>query len=528
MVSRSGSSTIFGCTHSGGRIRPLRDTRGLGVFIYSVKTPRRVEVSFGLPSGTRRNNVSLLTGPNGAGKTDVLASIAHVFHGHRRNTYGASVQWAKRTAIRVTESPLVADDVFERHERIHLVAQTFSPFSRFPSIRRLPPRFSTSIFAQSESSDEYACIGFNQASRIELAKLSFSIVQNAILRLSERPSTAKVAFDVLAELGFKDGIQLEYRASKFLSALAAIADDTNALDDVLENFRLTGDFIIGNSHFERKVLKRLRRELDNGGVNETAEYLRHAINMIEEHRAEAVWIKNRSLETYSFLAFQDRHKMSADFPFLQSFSVLARLELIEMIGCKLTPVASSPVDLRRASSGQQQMLCSIFGLAAALEDDSVVLIDEPELSLHPRWQMNFFRHLETALEVVTGCHVIVATHSALIAQAAATHGVDIISMGAEDLVTSKTGSSQRSHASVEELLVNVFGTPIPNSLHISKEIFGLVTKAESGTSTDRYEAIEQLRKYMSLYQRHGEGSHEMVALLDKALRLLTSASSVQA
>lgn len=30
---------------------------------------------------------------------------------------------------------------------------------------------------------------------------------------------------------------------------------------------------------------------------------------------------------------------------------------------------------------------SIFGLAAELEDDAVILVDESELSLHPRWQM---------------------------------------------------------------------------------------------------------------------------------------------
>lgn len=216
--------------------------------------------------------------------------------------------------------------------------------------------------------------------------------------------------------------------------------------------------------------------------------------------------------------------MSSDFPYLQAFSLLARLDLIEVDGCELTPIAGRPLDLSRTSSGQQQMLCSNFGLAAALDDDSVVLIDEPELSLHPLWQMNFFKHLETALEEVTHCHVILATHSPLIAQAAAAHGVQIVSMGGESNPQDMRASARREASSVEEMLVNVFDTPIPNSLHISKEIFSLVTKAESGTAWDKLQAMDQLKKYLSLYRRQGEGSPEMAHLLTKAMDLVSTAA----
>jgi hypothetical protein len=279
--------------------------------------------------------------------------------------------------------------------------------------------------------------------------------------------------------------------------------------------------------FERGSLKRLRREVRTGDATETAEYLRHAINLTSEYLTGKESRRGVERGVFRFSAFHGRQEMSSDFAYLQAFSVLARLELLEVIGCALKPIAGESVDLTHASSGQQQMLCSIFGLAAALENHALVLIDEPELSLHPRWQLSYLKHLETALEAVHQCHVIIATHSPLIAQAAARLGVQTIAMDPDPQIHASSSPIQREGTSVEEVLVDVFDTPIPNSLHISKEIFGLVTKAESGTEDDKFHALDQLERYLSLYRRNGDGSGEMVSLLNKAMKLVASANPAQ-
>jgi len=494
------------------------------MFIYRVTTPRGVRVAFGLPDAGKRNHISLLTGPNGSGKTDVLASVAHVFHGSRRDPYGASVQWEASTGIRITEKPLSEDDEFEPHERIPLIAQTFSPFSRFPSLRN--PRYDTAtpVFSADETeAEDYSCIGFNQSTRVEVRRLPFTIIQKALLRISDRPSTARVTFDVLDELGFKNGFVMRYRANKHLMAFLTLNDDATRYRDVLTALRHQQTAVVDNHLINEKALKRLRRELKKFGVEETNEFLRHAINMISEHAKRHVLTSEGAVLEYEYLAFQGRHGMSQDFPYLQAFSVLSKLGLLELVGCELTPLAGGRVDLTSASSGQQQMLCSIFGLAAALENDAVVLIDEPELSLHPRWQMNFFRHIETALSAVVGCHVIIATHSPLIAQAAANHGVQISSLETRGQADEPQTSSRQQVKSVEGLLVDVFETPVPNSLHLSRQILKLVTRAESGTAIDRLDARAELQRYMTLYRADGEGSVEMRRMLDKALALVDEA-----
>lgn len=64
-----------------------------------------------------------------------------------------------------------------------------------------------------------------------------------------------------------------------------------------------------------------------------------------------------------------------------------------------------------ASSGQQCILLNILGIASSIEDNTLVLIDEPEISLHPEWQENYIQLLIDSFTHVRGCHFIIATHS---------------------------------------------------------------------------------------------------------------------
>jgi predicted ATPase len=47
------------------------------------------------------------------------------------------------------------------------------------------------------------------------------------------------------------------------------------------------------------------------------------------------------------------------------------------------------IELRSMSSGEIQILTSLLSLASVVKESSIVLIDEPEISLHPNWQMQY-------------------------------------------------------------------------------------------------------------------------------------------
>jgi predicted ATPase len=69
-------------------------------------------------------------------------------------------------------------------------------------------------------------------------------------------------------------------------------------------------------------------------------------------------------------------------------------------------------DIRFLSSGEQQILILYSYLAFNSEDGRLFIIDEPELSLHIKWQEDFLKYLELIAPKTT--QVILATHSPIL------------------------------------------------------------------------------------------------------------------
>ena len=74
----------------------------------------------------------------------------------------------------------------------------------------------------------------------------------------------------------------------------------------------------------------------------------------------------------------------------------------------------SPFGLENSSSGETHLLCQFIGIMADIRSGSLVLIDEPENSSHPDWQMNYVGWLKDIFREYRDCHFIIATHSPLI------------------------------------------------------------------------------------------------------------------
>jgi predicted ATP-binding protein involved in virulence len=62
------------------------------------------------------------------------------------------------------------------------------------------------------------------------------------------------------------------------------------------------------------------------------------------------------------------------------------------------------------SSGEQHEIVVLFQLLFQVREDSIILIDEPELSLHIAWQQQFLSDLEQ-ITTLAKFDVIIATHS---------------------------------------------------------------------------------------------------------------------
>ena len=66
--------------------------------------------------------------------------------------------------------------------------------------------------------------------------------------------------------------------------------------------------------------------------------------------------------------------------------------------------------ITEASSGELCILFNMLSIAGSIKDESIVLLDEPELSLHPEWQRDFLPLLAKVFSKYKRCHFIIATH----------------------------------------------------------------------------------------------------------------------
>jgi len=68
------------------------------------------------------------------------------------------------------------------------------------------------------------------------------------------------------------------------------------------------------------------------------------------------------------------------------------------------------IDVEKLSSGEQHQIILYYDLIFNSEPGTLVLIDEPEISIHIEWQREFLRNLKKISKIIN-CDFIVTTHS---------------------------------------------------------------------------------------------------------------------
>ena len=104
------------------------------------------------------------------------------------------------------------------------------------------------------------------------------------------------------------------------------------------------------------------------------------------------------------------------YPKIDAFMTIANSRLrykrvsVSAEGLKVVSWTGADLDLDLLSSGEQHELVILYELLFRTSKNSLILIDEPELSLHVAWQEQFVTDLERMAEI-SDFRAILATHS---------------------------------------------------------------------------------------------------------------------
>lgn len=197
------------------------------------------------------------------------------------------------------------------------------------------------------------------------------------------------------------------------------------------------------------------------------------------------------------------------------WEALLRFGIVEVSGTSFRRMANIeqgsekaiiPISGEALSSGQWNWLSSFVGLGLEAQPHSLVLIDEPENSLHPSWQLEYVPMLENLLNRFSDCQVIIATHSPLIASGVAPscgnvrvlkHGVDKksgdILVHSEDVECTYGWTA----SDVYESTFNIHSTRAPSFSRTANEALILVRKGKNISAEISKNLVDLLFQDMS-------------------------------
>ena len=144
---------------------------------------------------------------------------------------------------------------------------------------------------------------------------------------------------------------------------------------------------------------------------------------------------------------------------------------------------SRTVDASFLSSGEFNLLCIVMSVILAADTSHVLLLlDEPEISQHPNWQLDLIPNLDKAL-IDYGCHFIIATHCHFLVSnlPIKRSNVICISRDNDDVIRSTILPSETFGWSSEEVLLKAFNVPTDRNRYLAEQVGNFLKKIGNQT-----------------------------------------------
>lgn len=449
-------------------------------------------------SSTEESWTSVVLGRNGLGKSRALGGVAAMFANARygqlpreRRSYTRSSNrtvWRIRYVLREDECELVGVEGGEIVGRLNgesvpsgiiplpsrVIALSTTVMDKFP----LPPRLS--LEDDLEADRFYSYMGLRdrtgRASPTGAVHRALESLMDAAESSRERRS--RVA-DVFQFLGYEPWVEHAY------------------------DWRHPG---------LRSGGKSVRELIDDSEARRAGTYSGERLRRIWDKDPEAAKSLDAIIEKLRFDS-EDRYlrfvldfeqDASTDRSRSRDIQLLRQAGLIRLRSAELQVVeGKTRIDLREISSGELSLVTAFLGIAAVIRDDALVLIDEPEVSLHPEWQAQYLGLLSEVFAKYSGCHFVVATHSPLVVSDVPSATANVLSADPQRPVASP--GHEFSGDSIDEVLVRAFDVPGKNNLFLKQLLVESLRIAADGESdTERF--AELLNVLGPLASKLEEGS----------------------
>lgn len=169
-------------------------------------------------------------------------------------------------------------------------------------------------------------------------------------------------------------------------------------------------------------------------------------------------------------------------------------------------------DINELSSGEKQLFLRTLSIKMLEPEDSIILIDEPELSLHPKWQQQIIKVYQN---IGKNNQIIVATHSPHILGSVPSKNIIILSKNEENKIVPITGEELYSSygQTSDRILEDIMGMKSARNI----EVQNLLDDVRNFVSENRYETDEFKEKYNKLENILGNSDSDLM-LIDMEIK----------
>ena len=181
--------------------------------------------------------------------------------------------------------------------------------------------------------------------------------------------------------------------------------------------------------------------------------------------------------------------------------------------------AGEEFDINDLSSGEKQLFLRTLSIKMLEPKNSIILIDEPELSLHPKWQQ---RIVEVYKNIGENNQIILATHSPHILGSVSNENIFILYRNENGKIEAKTGDELYSSYGqpVERVLKDIMGLESVRTPKIEKDLEELRKLVDE----DKYDTDSFKKKYNNLLKILGNIDEDLF-LIDMDVKMKQKVNS---
>lgn len=177
--------------------------------------------------------------------------------------------------------------------------------------------------------------------------------------------------------------------------------------------------------------------------------------------------------------------------------------------------------INELSSGEKQLFLRTLAIKMLEPENSIIMIDEPELSLHPKWQQKI---IDIYKKIGKNNQVILATHSPHILGSVEKENIILLVKNENGTIEAKTGKMlEKSYGqTVGRILEDIMGLKTDRN----PKVYELLSEIQEMVRDDKYENLEFQEKYEKLKEILGEDDRDLF-LVDMDLQVKKGKKNVE-